>query len=288
MWKIVPYLRPRAEVARRFCGRIDWNGLLLNKQEMLHSIAFKSNRWIDLVGFEMLRGGTSYRISYTITKGQGVLGKMLCKGCGYVPIGDILRPSCQLKLRSPLRIEPEMWYCVNVIIEIHEYEMYLTTSGGTDGRTQIDTDCGVRIEYMVGLESNDKTTTVSGQIAGVSFNKLDPEEEVFLLICGGHRDPRPNLDVSTKDASTGDSAAILPNIGEELSRIFHGPETKTIVHMDDQTSELTTNEKPCEDPTKTTTALRSNTTKFLLPPVAGVISPPIRSQAMIRETPIYK
>lgn len=288
IWKVLPFTRRKPDVARRFFGRIDWNGLTVNKREMLHSIAFKSNRWIDMVGFEMLRGESSFQISYTITKGHGVLGKVIRKGTAFVPLGDMLHPSRQIKLRSPLRIEPEVWYCINIIIEIHEYEMYVSTSSGTDGRAMIETDSDVRIEYAAGLDSSDKTSLSSGQIAGISFYCIDSREEEFLktqlpLFVKPIGTP---AETSVKDIAIGDSLPMLPDPVIH-SHVPYEPSIEPIIECE-PTRSLEEAPQILVDPEKTATSLRGSVTKYVLPPVAGVISPPVRSQAVVRDIPPYK
>ena len=274
-------LRSKPDVARRFTGRIDWNGLKVNKQEMMHSLSFRSNRWIDVVGFEMLRGDASFRLTYTITKGQGVLGNAIGRGSGFVPIGDILHPSRCIRMRSPIRVEPHTWYCVNVIIEIHEYEMYVTSSRGTNGRAIVHTDTGVEIEYANGLESCQKTNISSGQIAGIVFYCIDPSEEDFLR-------SRPlrlsSAEVETshqKDVCIGSSLAALPdpmidNADSQAENVIP-PRALTVVASRDEID---------RDKTSITlTSHTSNQSKYILPPVRGVLAPPVRTQEVLRQIP---
>ena len=291
---------------------------------MLHSIAFRADSWIDMVGFEMLRGENSYQISYTITKGQGVLGKVIRKGSAFISLGDILHPSRQIRLRSPLRIEPDIWYCINIIIEIHEYEMYVLTSSGTDGRSVIATDSGVTIEYATGLDSSEKTTVLAGQIGGISFYRIDRQEEEFLrahvppsvkssavqpepetkdvaignsvavlpdykpethpsIALTRARPPLIDLQNSVKDIAIGDSLPILPDYSKDSQASPYIPEMAPIAEID-RTQVL----DPMPDPDKTSMSLKSSATKYILPPLAGIISPPVRSQAVVRDVPPYK
>ena len=246
----IPFMRPRLEIARRFFGRIDWNGMEIGKEEVVHSIAFKSDRWIDLVGFEMLCGDNSFRITYTITKGQGVLGKLVVKGSSYIPVGDILHPSKLVRLSSIRRLEPEVWYSVNIIINIHEYDMALVTSGGSDGRPVIETDTGVTITYNSGLESCAKTNLDSGQIAGVVFNRIDSQEEEFL------------------DSFSPRSTERKVNV---LAREEASSEVQTGVFQ----QAISISQRPVP-------------ARGSLPPLAGIITPPIRTEEVLRQVPPYK
>ena len=282
LWSFLPFLRPRPEVARRFVGRIAWNDLQLNKQEIIHSLAFRSDKWIDLMGFEMLRSDTSYRITYTVTKGQGVLGKLLMKGTGFVSVGDVLHPSRLVKLKSKVRIEPDCWYCINVVIEIHEYEMFVTTSSGTDGRTTIQSDSGVIIEYRPGLESCAKTTATEGQIAGIAFFRLDPREEAHLsqsTIMSKSSSIAATL--SSKDVAIGDSMAMLVSPSVQPTTFQAENRTPDRQLASAETSRVDAehvNAGAANEALPTTITVKSQSTRTSLPPIAGVIAPPIRRQ----------
>jgi hypothetical protein len=177
MWRILPFLKPKYENARRFVGKVGWNKLLVGKSETLHSVSFKSSNWVELKGFEMLRGDFSYKLTYTITKGQGVMGKRVAKGSSFVRSGSLLNPLQKVTFTASKRLEPSQWYTINVVLDIHEYDMNLITSMGSDGVSQLETDSGVIIEYSAGLESCALTTSKSGQIAGILFSRFEQEDE---------------------------------------------------------------------------------------------------------------
>lgn len=248
--KFVAFFRPRHEVARRFRGRIGWNGFEVNKEELLHSISFKGNTWLELTGFEMLAGDTSFRIGYTITKGQGVLGSLLSQGTGFVPRGNILHPSTIIRLTSSKRLEPDCWYCINVIVEIHEYEMVLITSTGCDGSSVVETESGVTIEYSNGLESCTKTNTRSGLIAGIVFHRIDPDEEAYL---------RSHPSSHTRRSSASVASQPPTNAANDTGELMDTPGSLTV--------------------TKKSTPL------MVLPPLAGVITPPIRTEEVWKQIP---
>ena len=153
--------------------------MLVGKSETLHSLSFKSSNWIELKGFEMLCGDFSYKITYTVTRGQGVMGKRVAKGSGFVKSASLLNPIQKVKFTTAKRLEPSQWYTINVVMDIHEYDMNLITSSGSDGVSMVETDCGVVIEYCAGLESCERTTTKSGQIAGILFSRLSQQDELF-------------------------------------------------------------------------------------------------------------
>lgn len=252
---MVPLFRPKCEIARRFVGRVAWNGLEISKEELIHSIAFKSSRWIDLAGFEMLCGDYSFRIRYTVTKGQGVLGRLRMNGGSYIPVGDILQPSKLVKLGCKCRIEPEEWYSINVIISMHEYEMVLVTSGGSDGRTEIQTETGVRITFSTGLESCAKTGLTSGQIAGIAFYRLDSDEEEFLNRCSEANIDRSGTTIN--NASLGEPLCLDENTPDEAF----------------QTNSMSSGQaKPSR----------------ALPPLGGIITPPVRTEEVLRAVFPYK
>ncbi len=282
LWRAFPFLRPRPEIARRFVGRIGWNCLELSKQDVIHSLAFRSDKWVDLMGFEMLRSDTSFRITFTVTKGRGVLGKLLTKGTGFVSAGDVLHPSRLVKLKSKVRIEPDCWYCINVVIEIHEYEMFVTTSSGTDGRAAIQTDSGVVIDYRPGLESCAKTTATEGQIAGIAFFRLENREEEHLVQSKMiSKNSSIAATLSSKDIAIGESVAMLegypvaPNTFEsdneppERQLACLGQSCKGAVNLNVETG---------NESLPTTITVKSQSTRTSLPPIAGVIAPPIRRQ----------
>ena len=248
---IIPFLRPRSEIARRFGGRISWNELEINKQEVIHSISFKTSNWVELVGFEMLSCESSFKISFTITRGQGVLGKLVTKGRGYIPRGDILHPSVVIKLPSRKRIQPNTWYCINVIVDIHEYEMVLVTSGGNEGMTRVESDSGVVVDFGPGLESCKKTDQKSGQIAGVVFHRIFPDEEEYLASMPLKNGRRPSLSGDSQRDSWGDDDTKSADIPEVRS----------------------------------TTSSRAMSTRPPLPPFAGVMTPPIRTEEVLKSIP---
>jgi hypothetical protein len=223
----------------------------------------------------MLRGDGSFRVSFTITRGQGVLGELLTKGSGFVRCGDLLHPSRTIKLKSPIRIEPNKWYCINVIIEIHEYEMYMTSSSGTDGIPTVRTDSGVVIEYRQGLESCSRTNIDSGQIAGISYFRLDPAEEAHLLRAVPCEAPDSEVIVnSSQDVSVGNSVPLLPDMEYKSSQVntSSGPDTSS---QGSKTPVM-------DDLTKTNISIHSHLSKKSLPPAAGVIAPPMRTQEILR------
>lgn len=258
MWRVFPFTRPHPESARRFVGRISWNGLRINKQEMMHSLAFRSSNWIDLIGFEMLSSDQSFQMTFTITKGQGVLGRIVSKGRAFVPPGNILHPSRVIRLRSPQRLQPNSWYCINAILEIHEYEMYLTTSAGTEGLASVTTDGGVRIDYAPGLESCPRTNIRSGQIAGIVLRRIDPNEEDFLVQEGSEPVQSCGSTCSVREASAGDSMPVLPGHAYDV---------------------------PQASPVPSSVIRSSNPA---LPPLAGVMTVPIRTEQALRHIPTYK
>lgn len=224
---------------------------------MVHSIAFKSTHWIDMKGFEMLCGDNSFRITYTVTKGQGVLGRLVVNSRSFIPSGNILQPSKLVRLRSKIRIEPETWYSINIIINIHEYEMTVTTSGGCDGRQVIETDSGVIITYSSGLESCPKTNLNTGQIAGIVFYRIDPEEEEFLKTTSVSAIIDRRASVSTQ------------SFKQICLEAQPAPEVNLEV--------LQTVSLPPHYPK----APRS------LPPLGGIITPPIRTEEVLRQVSPY-
>jgi hypothetical protein len=179
MWFILPFLKPSYEVARRFRGKVAWNGLLIEKSETLHSLSFKTSNWVELKGFEMLCGDFSFKITYTLTKGQGVMGKRITRGTDYIKTGALITPIKQVKFLKSKRLEPNTWYTINIVICIHEYDMNLITSLGSGGIKTVETDCGVVVEYCPGLESCSKTNSDSGQIVGILFSRIHPDDEQF-------------------------------------------------------------------------------------------------------------
>jgi len=176
---LMPFMRPSFEVARRFKGKIAWNGLLIEKCETLHSMSFKTSNWIEMKGFEMLCGDFSYKITYTLTKGQGVMGKRITKGTDYVKTGALITPIKRVKFMTSKRLEPNTWYTINVVICIHEYDMNLITSQGSGGISTVETDCGVVVQYQPGLESCSKTNSSTGQLVGILFSRVHPDDERF-------------------------------------------------------------------------------------------------------------
>ena len=253
----------------------------VSKQEMMHSLAFRSDRWIDMVGFEMLRGDVSFRINYTITRGQGVMGKTICKGSGFVPIGNILHPSRHVRFRSPLRLESDTWHCINVMIEIHEYELNIPCTRGTNGSDAVRTDSGVRIQYATGLESCPKTNISTGQIAGIVFYCLVPEEEEFLRSRVSRTTALVQADAcAMKDACIGNSMAVLPmaaQLDASCTREAH-------VTTEQGSMGPVVNEE--SDRTSITLSSHNSTqSRFVLPPIRGVLAPPVRTQEVLKEIP---
>jgi hypothetical protein len=205
-------MKPKYENARRFTGKIGWNKLLVSKSETLHSVSFKSSNWIELKGFEMLRGDFSYKLTYTITKGQGVMGKRITKGSNFVRSGSLLNPLQKVIFTTSKILEPSQWYTINVVLDIHEYDMNLITSMGSDGVLQIETDSGVLIQYGAGLESCPLTTSKSGQIAGILFSRIRPEDERLYTEERLRRRSRASA-LSQCESSVGsDDDVDLPNI----------------------------------------------------------------------------
>jgi hypothetical protein len=179
LWVIFPCLQPQSHIARRFRGKVAWNGLVITKHDTLHSISFKVNHWIDLIGFEMLTGDFSFKLTYTVTRGLGVMGNVASKGTGYVGRGDILSPTKIIRLQNTRRIEPDTWYTINVLVNIHEYEMQLISSCGSEGHSVVYTDNGIVVHYAAGQESSSRTNLSSGQIPGIVYTRLHPEDEKF-------------------------------------------------------------------------------------------------------------
>lgn len=219
MWLILPFLKPKHETARRFQGKVGWNQLLVSKSDTLHSISFKSTNWIELKGFEMLCGDFSYKITYTITKGQGVMGRRVTKGTSFVRAGSLLNPVHKVTFTVPKRLEPSQWYTINVVMDIHEYDMHLITSTGTDGVPFVETDCGIVIEYRAGLESGSHTTNKSGQIAGILFSQLRPEDEHFFTQEKLRRRSRSTVSSQIESAVGSDGEVDLPEVlkGESVT-----------------------------------------------------------------------
>jgi len=212
MWYILPFLRPKYESARRFRGKVGWNKLLVGKADTLHSVSFKSSNWIELKGFEMLCGDFSYKITYTITKGQGVMGKRVAKGRSFVRAASLLNPIQKITFTTPKRLEPSQWFTVNVVIDIHEYDTHLITSTGSDGVSLVESDCGVVIEFSAGLESCAQTTTKCGQIAGILFSRLSPQDEEFFTQEKLRRRSRASVSSQIESATGSDDEIDLPVI----------------------------------------------------------------------------
>ena len=218
------------------------------KQELLHSIAFRFDTWVELVGFEMLTSDSSFKLNFTLTNSQGVLGPVISKGAGFVPRGNILQPSAVVKLPGFKRLEPNQWYSINVMVHIHEYEMLLVTSAGSDGVTTIETESGVRVEFANGLESSKKTSTKGGLISGLVFHRIDHAEEAFLRRESG----------TAQRVSVSTFSNRLSSETDEMSDV------------------------PCPLPSSKPKSLA----QYPLPPVAGVITPPIRTEDVLKLTPI--
>ena len=242
-WFVLPFLRPKYESARRFRGKVGWNKMLVNKSETLHSLSFKSSNWIELKGFEMLCGDFSYKITYTITKGRGVMGKRVTKGNSFVRSASLLNPAQKVTFGTSKRLEPCQWYTINVVIDIHEYDMNLVTSSGSDGVPLVETDCGVVIEYSAGLESCAQTTTKFGQIAGILFSRLSPQDEEFYAQERLRRRSRASVPSQVESAAGSDDEVDLPvQLRGEKNDNNH-----RVVNLGDATNELIVTEKTTEE-----------------------------------------
>lgn len=180
MWAVAKSYRPPMELARRFSGKLYWNSLELNRTEVLHSVSFKTSHYVDMAGFEMLTGECYYRLKYTVTRGQGVLGKLLTKGKVFVPRSDILMPTKFVQFSSTKRIIPNEWHSIHVLVEMDKFDKSLVTTGGTGGLSVVKTDSGVTVTYGEALETCQRTSIDSGQIGGIAFYTIDPDEAKFL------------------------------------------------------------------------------------------------------------
>ena len=217
-------MRPQHESARRFRGKIGWNKMLVGKSETLHSLSFKSTNWIELKGFEMLCGDFSYKITYTVTKGQGVMGKRIVKGSSFVKSASLLNPIQKVKFITAKRLEPSQWYTINVVLDIHEYDMNLITSTGSDGVPVVETNCGVVIEYSAGLESCAQTTTKSGQIAGILFSPLSPQDEAFYAQERLRRRSRASVSSQIESAAGSEDEIEYPAVLQGGNDILSAPD----------------------------------------------------------------